>query len=181
MVAAEPVPQDDPPTLRTLPRRRRLGRALPLAAALIGAVGSCTYDAFPSSAGRRGGAAPREVVLLHATAPVSAARGTTRATPTPVPPITRRAHPILALATAIPVEEELRARTNAGTGYVTIDAYPWSRVAIDGIDRGASPIIRLPLSAGPHVVVLERPEGGQHSFAVDVRAGETQAERWLWE
>ena len=86
-----------------------------------------------------------------------------------------------AVAAAAPSEEERGLRTDVGTGFVTIDAYPWSHVAIDGVDRGATPLIRLPLFAGPHAVVLERPEGGRHSFAVDVRAGETQAERWLWE
>jgi len=72
------------------------------------------------------------------------------------------------------------ATTPAATGFATIDSYPWSRVTIDGAVVGVTPIVRTPLEAGRHVVVLENPEQGRHELAVTVKDGETTAERWRW-
>lgn len=72
------------------------------------------------------------------------------------------------------------AATPSATGFATIDSYPWSRVTIDGAVVGVTPIVRTPLEAGRHVVVLENPEQGKHELAVIVKDGETTAERWRW-
>ncbi|MBS2017138.1 MAG: serine/threonine protein kinase [Deltaproteobacteria bacterium] len=66
------------------------------------------------------------------------------------------------------------------SGFVTIDSYPWSRVSIDGVAIGVTPVVRASLPPGAHVVVLESPEHGRHEIPVTIREGETTAHRWEW-
>lgn len=92
-------------------------------------------------------------------------------------PAARAASTAIAATDAAPASN---AATPSATGFATIDSYPWSRVTIDGAVVGVTPIVRTPLEAGRHVVVLENPEQGKHELAVIVRDGETTAERWRW-
>ncbi len=45
-------------------------------------------------------------------------------------------------------------------GYVNINVRPWATVSIDGVDKGATPLKRIPAAAGRHIVVLENRELG---------------------
>ncbi len=193
MAAAAPCVADDSPTLpaMVLPRRGA-GKVLPVLAGLTGLMASWTFDALPSA---RAGAGParaqRTSVVLaarrapadaraRARGPASAARADARAGPkrvtvVPRPDMEEEEEP------ESPPADGVRAAPPAETGFVTIDAYPWARVFIDGADRGVTPMVRLPIAAGPHVLVLESTERGRHVSALDVRAGETVAARWRWE
>jgi hypothetical protein len=130
-------------------------------------------------AGAGRGRGPREVVVAHARAAEGVPRAKAPLSPSATSAVAVKGGAHARAASAPATSPELVP--GEGTGFVTIDSYPWSAVAIDGVERGVTPIIRLPLAPGPHVVVLERPDGGRQSLAVDVAAGETRAERWLWE
>ncbi len=67
------------------------------------------------------------------------------------------------------------ARRPRGKGFIDINVRPWARVKIDGIDRGTTPITRLPLRAGNHRVVLtNKALNYNKSFRVRVRSGQTE-------
>jgi eukaryotic-like serine/threonine-protein kinase len=41
---------------------------------------------------------------------------------------------------------------------VTIDTYPWTKVSIDGLNVGSTPIVNLSLAAGNHSVTMSNTE-----------------------
>jgi hypothetical protein len=50
---------------------------------------------------------------------------------------------------------------------------PWCRVAVDGVDHGATPL-NLELPAGPHLLLLTNPEFHiRRTLPVTIRRGET--------
>lgn len=66
----------------------------------------------------------------------------------------------------------------AATGYLTIDTYPWTRVTAQGRVLGDTPLVRVPLPAGTHVLTLENPNEKVHQTTVVViKAGETVSRR----
>jgi len=63
-------------------------------------------------------------------------------------------------------------------GYLTIDTYPWTRVSTGGKLLGDTPLVRVPLSAGTHVLVLENTsEKVKQTTVVNIKAGETLSKR----
>ncbi len=64
------------------------------------------------------------------------------------------------------------------TGFLTIDTYPWTRVSEGGRLLGDTPLIRLPLTPGPHTLSLENAGENVHqTTVVTVKAGETTSRR----
>jgi hypothetical protein len=193
--------RDDAPTLPALAPlypRRRPGRLLPALAGIAGVIASWTFDVLPSARadaspprGARQGTceyAVRTPGRPHAKAPA----------PAPAAPAAESRRPSKrGGAGAITVPERrpatetpaapdaaaspASAATSDDGGFVTVDAYPWARVTIDNVVRGVTPMVHLPIASGLHVVVLESPERGRHVMTVEVRPGETIAERWQWE
>ena len=91
----------------------------------------------------------------HAWAPSHAS--TFVATPAPKPPPSAPSAPL-----------------DVGTGYLTLDTYPWTRVSENGRVLGTTPLVHVALSAGTHVLTLENPEQGiKQSYPVTLKADET--------
>ena len=63
-------------------------------------------------------------------------------------------------------------------GYLTIDTYPWTRVSTGGKVLGDTPLVRVPLNAGTHVLVLENTaEKVKQTTVVTIKPGETVSRR----
>jgi serine/threonine-protein kinase len=83
-------------------------------------------------------------------------------TPPPAPPTTAPS-PSPAPATA----------PAAQTGSLLVLARPWASVVVDGVVIGDTPMKAIPLSAGPHSVVLTHPDYQPYPRRVVIVAGET--------
>ena len=60
-----------------------------------------------------------------------------------------------------------------GTGELVINTEPWSRVYVDGREIGDTPLPKVPLSAGRHLLVCKNPDNGLvHRETIVIRAGE---------
>jgi serine/threonine-protein kinase len=57
---------------------------------------------------------------------------------------------------------------------------PWGHVAVDGIAVGDSPVARLPVTPGSHVIRITTVSGGVQQRAVPVKAGEDRTERFVF-
>jgi hypothetical protein len=63
-------------------------------------------------------------------------------------------------------------------GYLTLDTTPWSMVSLGGVALGQTPLVKVELPAGQHVLSLSNPELGiSSSVVVDVVAGVTMVRR----
>ena len=87
-------------------------------------------------------------------------------TPEPRPPRTETKAPRKPIKKPPPPKSEEEV-TNA-VGFVDVNVRPWANVTIDGIDRGSTPLKKLSLKAGKHLVVLENKDLGYRE-TVDVR------------
>jgi serine/threonine protein kinase len=66
----------------------------------------------------------------------------------------------------------------AEVGYLTIDSTPWANVSLRGQSLGQTPILRLALSAGTHVLSLRNPELGiETTYTVNIVADQTVVKR----
>ena len=64
--------------------------------------------------------------------------------------------------------------TKKGSGVLRVNARPWAKVFVDGRFVGNTPQMRIPVSAGSHVVRLTNPEFGlSKTIRVQVEPGET--------
>jgi hypothetical protein len=92
------------------------------------------------------------------------------ATPPPKPPSPAPSPP----ETKAPDGEDSKGKN----GYLTLDTYPWTRVSLGGRVLGDTPIVRLPLAAGTHVLTLENTtENVKKTTVVTIKAGETVSKR----
>ncbi len=63
-----------------------------------------------------------------------------------------------------------------GTGLLTINSLPWSRVKIDGTYMGNTPLIKLQVTAGKHRVELRGSNRkARKAFWVTIRRGQQRA------
>ncbi len=63
-------------------------------------------------------------------------------------------------------------------GYLTIDTYPWTRVSTGGKVLGDTPLVRVPLNPGTHVLTLENTtEKVKQTTVVTIKPGETVSRR----
>ena len=70
------------------------------------------------------------------------------------------------------------APTATAPGYLTLDTYPWTRVTMGGKVLGDTPLIRVPMSPGTHVLTLENSaEKVRTTTTVVVKSGETTSRR----
>jgi len=70
------------------------------------------------------------------------------------------------------------ARTATESGFLTLDSTPWSEVSADGVALGQTPLVRVKLPAGPHVLTLRNRERGlSTTYQVTIEAGKTSVRR----
>jgi serine/threonine protein kinase len=63
-------------------------------------------------------------------------------------------------------------------GFLTLDTYPYSRVSTGGRVLGDTPLVRIPLPAGSHVLTLENAtEKLRTTITVQIKPGETVSKR----
>lgn len=63
-------------------------------------------------------------------------------------------------------------------GFLTIDTYPWTRVSLNGRTLGNTPLVRVPLPAGTHVLTLENPQDNvKQTTTVVIKPNETVSKR----
>jgi len=63
-------------------------------------------------------------------------------------------------------------------GFLSFDTYPWTRVSEGGRMLGETPLMRVSLSPGVHVLSLDNPDKGIHrTFTVTIKSGETSSHR----
>jgi len=58
-------------------------------------------------------------------------------------------------------------------GELQLDVKPWAQVTIDGKPHGQTPLPKIRLGVGPHVVVLVNPGYKVFQRKVTIRPGET--------
>jgi serine/threonine-protein kinase len=57
-------------------------------------------------------------------------------------------------------------------GYLSLDSEPWANVSLNGKQLGSTPLVKVPLPPGKHVLTLTNPELGiSTSYAVDIKSG----------
>jgi serine/threonine-protein kinase len=170
-------------------RTRRGGRWAPLAVGAL-ALGMTVLWAWRS--GRAPTAAPPAPLpsLAPAPSPVSTPSppASREPSPTPIPTPTPRPTPAATPAparprpTATPRPQAAPSPTPpvtpaparvTGTGLLQIGVRPWARVIVDGREVGTTPLDRIPLPAGRHVVGLRHPAYEAVEKEVLITAGET--------
>jgi serine/threonine-protein kinase len=76
---------------------------------------------------------------------------------------------------ALTASEAAPAPPGAATlapGYLSLDSEPWANVSLNGKQLGSTPLVRIPLPPGKHVLTLTNPELGiSTSYAVDIKSG----------
>lgn len=106
-------------------------------------------------------AAPRPAVMTLAPAePAAASAPAAEQAPEP---------PAAPVGRAAPAERKTEDR--AGT--LEVNVKPWAKVAVDGVERGTTPIKNLELDSGPHrLTLVNEALGYEHSAIVQVRPGQ---------
>jgi serine/threonine-protein kinase len=65
-----------------------------------------------------------------------------------------------------------------GSGFLTIDTYPWTHVTMGGRLLGDTPLVHVAVPAGVHTISLDNPDENVHqTTVVTVKAGETISRR----
>jgi hypothetical protein len=62
------------------------------------------------------------------------------------------------------------AEPSSGTLPVNLNAYPWARIEIDGIEVGETPLAGVPLRPGPHAFRAHLPDGRTVERTVEIDA-----------
>ena len=65
------------------------------------------------------------------------------------------------------------AAAAGGKGMLNINSIPVSKVILDGVPKGTTPVIGVKVAPGTHTVVFQHPEHGRKVRAVTVQAGKT--------
>ena len=101
----------------------------------------------------------------HVAPPVVAHRWTPAPAPQPEP----RAAPAPQPAATAPEAEQ---------GFLTLDTYPWTRVSLNGRVLGNTPLVRVALPAGTHVLTLENAQDNvKQTTTVVIKPNETVSKR----
>jgi eukaryotic-like serine/threonine-protein kinase len=140
------------------PAKKRSGVGVLIGALVVVAVGVGGYLAL----GRKTAAPPQPppppAAVIHDTVRVAAAQ------PPPPPPPPRR-------QTAPPPAPP--AAPAATQGFISVNSNPPGNLFIDGRDLGSVPVIEQPVSAGRHVIRVERPGFKTKTETIDVPANTT--------
>lgn len=101
---------------------------------------------------------PTDAETRAASAPPGLSGTPIAATPAPTPEVVASPSPF---------------QTASAPGALLVLVTPWADVAIDGVAVGQTPLTRIPLSPGPHTVVLTHPDYQPFPRRVVIRPGET--------
>ncbi|MEZ4361466.1 MAG: serine/threonine-protein kinase [Kofleriaceae bacterium] len=83
-------------------------------------------------------------------------------------------------ASAPPPAEPPAARAPQ-IGHYSVDSRPYATISIDGVDKGETPLYRIPLPEGPHRVRAERSDGTIKTFSITIVGGkEVSSGRLQW-
>lgn len=66
-------------------------------------------------------------------------------------------------------------------GYLTIDSQPYAVIFIDGKRYGETPLVKLALAPGRHVVRAVRDNGDAQRLTIDIELGKTVFHRLRWD
>jgi serine/threonine-protein kinase len=64
--------------------------------------------------------------------------------------------------------------------FLSVWSSPWGHVSVDGVAVGDSPVARLPVAPGSHVIRITTVSGGAQQRVVPVKAGEDHTERFVF-
>lgn len=138
---------------------------------------------------------PTEPAPVAASTPATSApmasHGVVEARPRSTRPLASRPNPRVAAApVARPRSPKSPATTpssapaataSQGTGYLTLDTYPWTRVSFQGRVLGVTPLVRVELPAGTHSLEVENVEQGIHqTVTVTVPRGDVVSKRMAY-
>ncbi len=89
-----------------------------------------------------------------------------------------RPHPngtVPATSPSVPPAPSAAGASAAGEkGFLSFSTFPWTRVSEGGRVLGTTPLYKVPMSPGPHVLSLDNPEENIHTtFTVTIKAGES--------
>jgi eukaryotic-like serine/threonine-protein kinase len=111
-----------------------------------------------------------KVAGAPATPPVVVPRWTPSPAPVPAPSPQPDARPASGPVPAATAPE--------GEGFLTFDTYPWTRVSENGRFIANTPLVRVPMSAGTHVLTLENAqENVRQTMTIVIKPGETVSKR----
>jgi serine/threonine-protein kinase len=120
------------------------------------------------------------VASAPAAAPIAVAarepapRAPSRSAPREAPPPAAPAPPPAPSPPPRAAEPERPAPVSAsGTGTLSMNSLPLSKVLIDGRPLGSTPKVDVPVPAGTHTVTFVHPDLGKKSVTVTVKAGES--------
>jgi serine/threonine-protein kinase len=73
------------------------------------------------------------------------------------------------------------AVATAAPGYLSLDSEPWSEVFLGSTSLGATPLMRVPLPPGKHVLTLKNSEIGRStSYPVEIKSGSSVSRLVGW-
>jgi serine/threonine-protein kinase len=122
--------------------------------------------------------APAQATLEPTPSPTLAPAATPRPSPRPTPAAVLKATPLV-VATAAPTPvpatpaPPVPATTTPAAGQLQIAVRPWAEVFLDGRLLGTTPLDRIQLAAGQHVLKLRHPAFESLERTVSVKSGET--------
>ena len=65
------------------------------------------------------------------------------------------------------------AATSGEKGFLSFTTFPWTRVSEGGRTLGTTPLYKIPMSPGAHVLTLDNPDDNIHTtYSVTIKAGE---------
>jgi serine/threonine-protein kinase len=131
-------------------------------------------------------ASAREVASEPSSATASSTAPSAASTPTASPtssaitqgpvPSPRPANPLVPQGAGAPTAQTATAAPEPG--YLSFDTYPWTRVSEGGRMLGETPLMRVSLTPGVHVLTLDNADRNIHrTFTVTIKSGETSSHR----
>jgi eukaryotic-like serine/threonine-protein kinase len=78
-----------------------------------------------------------------------------------------------------PRARKSRRSAPVASGYFTIDSRPYAAIHVDGVRRGVTPLLRMPLAPGAHSVVAVTADGRRQSLRVTIEPGAEAPRRRL--
>jgi serine/threonine-protein kinase len=138
--------------------------------------------AEPAAAEPTPAAEPAAAVSPTPSSDASSARSHTTRSSSRGEPGTTRTEPRAdraAAADPTPVEPQASAATDEQTtGFLSLVTSPWTQVSLGGRDLGTTPLVRVRLPVGHHVLRLVNEEAGiSEQYEIDIRPSETTTRR----
>ncbi len=187
--APPPADRTDSRTdVRRAKSRRRLLLVVPLVLVGLGFAGwrqamrqraSSPQRPVPTEASL---ASPAAVPTLAASLGLDPSASAAPAGPQPVvppAPLTPRRHPNRHPTPHTSASVTAGAES-AAPGFLSVWSSPWGHVSLDGVAIGDSPVARLPVAAGSHLIRITTASGDAQQRVVSLKTGEDRTERFVF-